>query len=68
MSVENGKVCCNCQHCIRKRNEDGDIYCWCEIEDMKMSYARVMTGWCRHWAQADDIMEWFKKWAKEVSE
>ena len=67
MSVENEKVCCNCRHCKRIPQKDY-VECRCEIDDRYLGYTEVMTGWCRHWAKADDIMEWFKKWAKEVQD
>lgn len=52
MSVENGKVCCNCRHNIRKQDEKYDmIICRCEIHNHYMSYAQVMEGWCRRWAK-----------------
>ena len=52
MSAENGKVCCNCRHCIRERNEK-TLYtiCHCEVSGMYLGYASVMVGWCRHWAR-----------------
>lgn len=51
MSEENGKVCCNCRHNIRKPEKD-HIVCYCEVQDNKyMGYIEVMTGWCRHWAK-----------------
>ena len=51
MSVENIKVCCNCRHCIRERNEK-TLYtiCHCEVSGMYL-YASVMVGWCRHWSK-----------------
>lgn len=52
MSEENGKVCCNCRHCIRI---DGDnispVACACDIDDSWLSYVTVMTHWCRHWSK-----------------
>ena len=52
MSAENGKVCCNCRHCIRERDEDGgSVYCICEVSGDYLEYIRVMEGWCRHWAK-----------------
>lgn len=52
MSVENGKVCCNCRHNIRVKDEkDNMTRCYCEIRDYNMSYAQVMEGWCRRWAK-----------------
>lgn len=54
MSVENGKVCCNCRHNIRKWDEY-DCYCWCEVKNEKMGYTRVMTDWCRHWSKDKEI-------------
>ena len=50
MSEQNGKVCCNCRHNIR-RDEDGHFRCFCDIDQMYLSYAEVMEGWCRHWAK-----------------
>lgn len=55
MSVENGKVCCNCRHCIRDRSE-GYCKCICEVMGHQISYIQVMTGWCRHWAT--DAKKW----------
>lgn len=51
MSVENGKVCCNCNHNIRDKDDDNIIHCWCNIEGKYLSYFEVMEGWCRHWAK-----------------
>ena len=52
MSAENGKVCCNCRHCIRSRDKKYDIIvCRCEINKIYLSYAEVRSGWCRHWAK-----------------
>lgn len=50
MSVENEKVCCNCKY---KRNNE--IYCWCNFTGRYLSYAEVMTGWCRHWAKDKEV-------------
>ena len=50
MSVETGKVCCNCRHCIRSRDEKYDItVCRCEKNDRYLCYAEVMFGWCKEW-------------------
>ena len=50
MSAENGKVCCNCRHCIRSRDEKyGIVVCRCEINKIYLSYAEVMGGWCSAW-------------------
>ena len=50
MSAENGKVCCNCRHCIRSRDEKYDItVCRCEEHDRYLSYAEIMGGWCKAW-------------------
>ena len=60
MSVENGKVCCNCRHNIRIHNIDGFVkYCKCDIDESHIGYVRCMEGWCRHWATDK------KKWEKE---
>ena len=52
MSAENGKVCCNCRHCIRSHDDKYNItVCRCEKHDRYLSYADVMIGCCRHWAK-----------------
>lgn len=50
MSVENGRVCCNCRHCIREWN-GSDCRCRCEVSGDYLGYVRVMEDWCRHWAK-----------------
>lgn len=50
MSIENGKVCCNCRHCKRIPQKD-HVECRCEIDDRYLRYTEVMTGWCRHWSK-----------------
>lgn len=57
MSVENGKVCCNCRHNIREEDNDHHIHCRCEIDNRYLSYVAVMEGWCRHWATDKDKWE-----------
>ena len=50
MSVKNGKVCCNCRHCIREHDEKYDmIVCRCEKYDRYISYAEVMGDLCKGW-------------------
>lgn len=50
MSKENRKVCCNCRHCIRRRDEKYDmIVCRCEKYDKYLSYAEVMGSLCDAW-------------------
>lgn len=52
MSAENGKVCCNCRHCIRIRDEKYDmIVCRCEVYDAYLSYVEIMSGYCKRWAK-----------------
>ena len=52
MSVENGKVCCNCRHCIRVERPHEFISTYCEIDGMRyIGYVECMEGWCRHWAK-----------------
>lgn len=49
MSVENGKVCCNCRHNIRHFNKDkGGAHC--DIDNHYIGYVACMEYWCRHWA------------------
>jgi hypothetical protein len=52
MSAENVKVCCNCRHCIRERDEKTlYTHCHCEIDKRYLSYVEVMEWWCRKWAK-----------------
>ena len=52
MSAENGKVCCNCRHYIRSRDEKYDmIVCRCEVHDVYLSYAEVMSSCCKRWVK-----------------
>lgn len=50
MSEKNGKVCANCRHCKRE-NLNGYTRVYCEIDGWALSYVKVMSGWCRHWAK-----------------
>lgn len=52
MSVENGKVCCNCRYCIRERDEE-TLYtkCHCEVSGEYLGYLSVMSDWCMHWSR-----------------
>lgn len=52
MSVETGKVCFNCWHCIRSWDEKYNItVCRCKKYERYLSYAEAMFGWCRHWVK-----------------
>ena len=52
MSEANGKVCCNCRHCIREKAKIGNhIGCRCDIDGKYLSYLTVMSFWCRRWAR-----------------
>ena len=50
MSEANGKVCCNCRHCIRT-GEKINIQCHCDIDGSWLSYVTVMTYSCKHWSR-----------------
>ena len=52
MNIENEKICCNCKH-KRNKGDDNKIYCWCNFTGKHLSYAEVMTGWCKHWRAKD---------------
>lgn len=55
MSVENGKVCCNCRHCKRIAKEQGKrIECRCDIDNAYLTYTNVLAYWCRRWAKERD--------------
>ena len=68
MSEENGKVCCNCRHCIRvEKNIENNlryIECYCDVNRKLrwLSYLSVMTHWCRRWARDKS---WDKSEVKE---
>lgn len=54
MSVDNGKVCCNCKHCIRSRDEKYDmIVCHCDVHKMYLSYAQVLGSVCSEWGREE---------------
>lgn len=57
MSVENGKVCCNCRHCIRVKLPEYGTICHCEVTGNDMGYVQVMDGWCRHWAKEKEVCD-----------
>jgi hypothetical protein len=50
MSAENGKICCNCKHCIREWDQDGFCHCKCEVTGEYIGYLQVFEGWCRQWS------------------
>jgi len=54
MSVENGKVCCNCRHNIRHYEDKGGA-CYCNIDNHYIGYYECMTGWCRRWAKDKEV-------------
>lgn len=49
MSVRSGKVCNDCNHCIRERDNYNVIVCKCEVHDMYLSYESISGGCCKHW-------------------
>ena len=56
MSEENGKVCCNCRHCIRTNVNNyvtckSYVMCHCDIDGSWLAYVTVMTHSCRHWSR-----------------
>lgn len=38
MSEENGKVCCNCLYNTAIKSNDGNVYRYCEVKKIVMSY------------------------------
>ena len=61
MSVENSKVCCNCRHCIREHDENYDmIVCRCERYNRYLSYAEVMSGFCKRWVKVKSISRMYE--------
>ena len=53
MSVENGKVCCNCKHNIRTKGLDL-IECRCDFDGSWLSFVAVMTHWSRDKSESED--------------
>ena len=55
MSVENGKVCCNCRHCVRRTERVSTrttvTLCFCDIDEHYIGYVECMEYWCKHWAK-----------------
>ena len=49
MSVRSGKVCNDCNHCIRERDNYNGIVCRCEVHEMVLSHESVSGGCCKHW-------------------
>ena len=56
MSVENGKVCCNCRHNIRlvETVYQAIIECHCDIDNHYIGYVECMEYWCKHWSKEKD--------------
>lgn len=53
--MSHGKVCCNCNRCIRSIDDKYNIIiCRCDVHDMYLSYASVMGGCCKHWAKKQE--------------
>ena len=44
MSEANGKVCCNCRHNIRHRDEEGMCHCECEVIDKYTEETTIIKG------------------------
>ncbi len=42
------RCCCNCGRNVRK-NVDGLIKCYCEIDNHYIGYVECFEGWCRRW-------------------
>lgn len=51
MSEVNGKVCCNCRHCVRVPKEIVGVECRCDLDNSYLGYLTVMEHWCRHWSR-----------------
>lgn len=64
MSVDNGKVCCNCRHNIRT-GEVTNIKCHCDIDGSYIGYVQCLEYCCRHWSpdrpnRRQDDLEYFQ--------
>ena len=57
-STNEDKVCCNCRHNIRMRNNDGAfLRTVCEMDGHYIDYIECMTMRCRHWAKEKEVTE-----------
>ena len=43
------KCCCNCKHNIRKEDNEGEIYCECEIDKHYIGYVACFCCSCDKW-------------------
>lgn len=50
--------CCNCRRNIRKE-ENGTVECYCEIDGHYIGYIECFEDWCDRWAIE-------RKWEKEA--
>ena len=60
MSEQNGKVCCNCQHCIRFLTSEGEhsqVGCVCEIDEHYIGYVECMEHWCKQWSNEREVKD-----------
>lgn len=55
MRDETDKLCINCRHCIRSKDEKyGIIFCRCDMRNRYLSYADALCGRCRKWEKEID--------------
>lgn len=65
MSEQNGKVCCNCRHNIR-RDEDGHFWCFCEIEQaIQKIKDEIEHNNISDWIATQSVLDIIKKHTEE---
>jgi hypothetical protein len=51
MDKERKRVCCNCGRNKRIKENDGNINCYCEIDNHRIGYLENFSDWCRRWTK-----------------
>lgn len=51
MDKERKRVCCNCGRNKRIKENDGNINCYCEIDNHRIGYLENFADWCRRWTK-----------------
>lgn len=58
MTVDNGRVCCNCDHCIREHDYIFGTVCHCEEDEHYIGYTKCMSDCCERWKPEERKYKW----------